>query len=155
MSGKRKGESDQLADESDAKRQKHPWETAKKQEKFRQSVYWDNEKSLLKLVDQKILPTTFQTIEVNSCESVAKHIKIMTVRGAPAIGAAGWSKNLLGRLHCEVVIVFYICCLAGAYGFAMAVRDRKATNPADLLKGRIPDSQAGAMPSIRMDSLPV
>ena len=81
-----------------------------KTEKFYHSVYWDQERHVLKLVDQKILPASFKTIEVNSCEDVARHIKRMTVRGAPAIGAAG------------------------AYGFAMAVRDRQNNSTVSFLK---------------------
>lgn len=50
-------------------------------------VYWQDGK--LFLIDQKILPGEFKIISVASMAETIAAIKDMTVRGAPAIGAAG------------------------------------------------------------------
>ena len=39
------------------------------------------------LIDQKLLPWEFKVISLSTVEQVAKAIKTMQVRGAPAIGA--------------------------------------------------------------------
>jgi methylthioribose-1-phosphate isomerase len=51
------------------------------------SVYWAEGK--LFLIDQKLLPGEFKIVSADSVASVIAKIKDMTVRGAPAIGAAG------------------------------------------------------------------
>lgn len=51
------------------------------------SVYWDESKIFM--IDQKLLPSEFKVISVDSVADVIAKIKDMTVRGAPAIGAAG------------------------------------------------------------------
>jgi len=58
----------------------------------------------LRLLDQRILPNKVQYLEYDGCEEVAKAIKEMVVRGAPAIGAAaghGYALHAqkLVRLH--------------------------------------------------------
>jgi methylthioribose-1-phosphate isomerase len=50
-------------------------------------VYFEDGK--LFLVDQKVLPLTFTVLTVTTLEQTWEAIKDMTVRGAPAIGAAG------------------------------------------------------------------
>jgi methylthioribose-1-phosphate isomerase len=50
------------------------------------SVFW--EANQLKMIDQRILPARFDVIAYRSYRDVAKAIKEMVVRGAPAIGAA-------------------------------------------------------------------
>jgi methylthioribose-1-phosphate isomerase len=50
------------------------------------SIEWDN--GTVKMIDQRLLPTTFQMLECNSYEEVAEAIRDMAIRGAPAIGAA-------------------------------------------------------------------
>jgi methylthioribose-1-phosphate isomerase len=50
-------------------------------------VFWHEDK--LFLIDQRGLPTDFALTSWDSVESVAASIKLMIVRGAPAIGAAG------------------------------------------------------------------
>ena len=42
----------------------------------------------LEMIDQRILPSTFEYISYYSALSVAEGIKTMVVRGAPAIGCA-------------------------------------------------------------------
>lgn len=43
----------------------------------------------VKMIDQTKIPYSFETIELTRCEEVAEAIKVMIVRGAPAIGIAG------------------------------------------------------------------
>ena len=43
----------------------------------------------VKMIDQTKIPYSFETIELTKCEEVAEAIKVMIVRGAPAIGIAG------------------------------------------------------------------
>jgi methylthioribose-1-phosphate isomerase len=50
------------------------------------SVFWENDQ--LKMIDQRILPARFEIASFNKHGQVAEAIKNMTVRGAPAIGAA-------------------------------------------------------------------
>ena len=69
----------------------------------------------LKMIDQRGLPEHFQIIEFTEVGSVAKAIKNMTVRGAPAIGAAA------------------------AYGMALAALDGSdLSEAAKLLKAQRP-----------------
>jgi methylthioribose-1-phosphate isomerase len=50
------------------------------------TVFWEDHK--LKMIDQRILPARFEVISFGDHKSVANAITNMTVRGAPAIGAA-------------------------------------------------------------------
>ena len=50
------------------------------------TVFW--EENQLKMIDQRILPGRFEVISFKDHASVARAIKDMVVRGAPAIGAA-------------------------------------------------------------------
>lgn len=50
------------------------------------SVFWEDNQ--LKMIDQRILPARFEIVSYNDHKSVARAIKDMVVRGAPAIGAA-------------------------------------------------------------------
>ncbi len=51
-----------------------------------ETLRWANNK--LEMVDQRILPATFQYLAYDSAVSVAEGIRSMVVRGAPAIGVA-------------------------------------------------------------------
>ena len=51
------------------------------------SIEWHN--GTVRMIDQRLLPTTFQRLECTSYEDVAEAIRDMAIRGAPAIGAAG------------------------------------------------------------------
>uniref|UniRef100_A0A7S2TGR1 Methylthioribose-1-phosphate isomerase n=1 Tax=Lotharella oceanica TaxID=641309 RepID=A0A7S2TGR1_9EUKA len=66
-------------------------DSMEKKAKFYRSVYWDGDYKTGKLfmVDQPKLPASFETITCEDAAAVAKCIKTMVVRGAPAIGAAG------------------------------------------------------------------
>ena len=47
------------------------------------------DESILTLIDQRALPTTFSLLTYNTVDGVADAIQTMVVRGAPAIGATG------------------------------------------------------------------
>ncbi len=51
-----------------------------------ETLRWANDK--LEMIDQRILPASFQYISYDSAASVAEGIRSMVVRGAPAIGVA-------------------------------------------------------------------
>ncbi|HEY3474140.1 MAG TPA: S-methyl-5-thioribose-1-phosphate isomerase, partial [Anaerolineales bacterium] len=50
------------------------------------TVFWEDNQ--LKMIDQRILPGRFEIVSYRDHVSVARAIKDMVVRGAPAIGAA-------------------------------------------------------------------
>ena len=50
------------------------------------TVFWEGNQ--LKMIDQRILPARFEIVSYTDHKSVARAIKDMVVRGAPAIGAA-------------------------------------------------------------------
>lgn len=50
------------------------------------TVYWEN--GQLKMIDQRLLPGRFEIVAFSDHKAVARAIKEMVVRGAPAIGAA-------------------------------------------------------------------
>lgn len=51
------------------------------------TVDWQN--NAVQMIDQRILPKRFEVLEYRDYREIAKAIKDMVVRGAPAIGAAG------------------------------------------------------------------
>jgi methylthioribose-1-phosphate isomerase len=53
---------------------------------FMRTVFWEDNQ--LKMIDQRILPGRFEVVSYSDHVSVARAIKDMVVRGAPAIGAA-------------------------------------------------------------------
>jgi methylthioribose-1-phosphate isomerase len=71
------------------------------------TVDWHNHK--VRMIDQKRIPWEFALVEFDDYRAVAAAITDMTVRGAPAIGAAA------------------------AYGMALAAQQSSATTPEDLL----------------------
>jgi methylthioribose-1-phosphate isomerase len=59
------------------------------------TVFWEDNQ--LKMIDQRILPARFEVVSYKDHVSVARAIKDMVVRGAPAIGAAaGFGLALAG-----------------------------------------------------------
>jgi methylthioribose-1-phosphate isomerase len=52
------------------------------------TLEWDNATQRLKMVDQRLLPSTFSYIFLDSYQAVSDSIRDMAVRGAPAIGVA-------------------------------------------------------------------
>jgi methylthioribose-1-phosphate isomerase len=71
------------------------------------TVFWEGNQ--LKMIDQRILPGRFEIVVYRDHISVARAIKAMVVRGAPAIGAAA------------------------AFGLALAGYESKASASSDLL----------------------
>jgi methylthioribose-1-phosphate isomerase len=52
------------------------------------TVEWDYERHLVKMIDQRKLPSIFEMVEFSDYHEVAVSIREMYIRGAPAIGAA-------------------------------------------------------------------
>ena len=52
------------------------------------TIEWDYDLNQLRLIDQRLLPETFEIVSYEDYRQVADAIKSMVVRGAPAIGAA-------------------------------------------------------------------
>ena len=80
------------------------------------TVFWDFDKNELCLIDQRRLPAALEVVSLHTCLEVAQAIRNMTVRGAPAIGAAA------------------------AFGMALAARESTASDAAGLFA----DFQAAA-----------
>jgi methylthioribose-1-phosphate isomerase len=72
------------------------------------TVAWDN--GVVKMIDQRLLPSVFEVVEFTDYRDVARAIKDMYIRGAPAIGAAA------------------------AFGMALAARQSSATDRMALLR---------------------
>lgn len=73
------------------------------------TVYWDYDQNNLKMIDQRLLPVSFEVAEFDDYKGVARAINEMYVRGAPAIGAAA------------------------AFGMALAARQSQAGDRDELL----------------------
>ncbi|HEX2698357.1 MAG TPA: S-methyl-5-thioribose-1-phosphate isomerase [Anaerolineales bacterium] len=71
------------------------------------TIFWENEQ--VKMIDQRLLPASLQIISCKTDAEVARAIKDMAIRGAPAIGAAA------------------------AFGLALAARQSQAHTSRDLL----------------------
>jgi len=52
------------------------------------TVFWDNDRQLVRMIDQRILPAEFKINEYKDYRLLSQAIRDMVVRGAPAIGAA-------------------------------------------------------------------
>lgn len=52
------------------------------------TVFWDYDRQVMKMIDQRLLPFEVELPEYATYQSVADGIRDMVVRGAPAIGAA-------------------------------------------------------------------
>jgi methylthioribose-1-phosphate isomerase len=74
------------------------------------TVEWDYDRNLLKMIDQRKLPSVFEIAELADYEQVAMSIREMYIRGAPAIGAAA------------------------AFGMALAAQQSNATSREALLR---------------------
>ena len=72
------------------------------------TIEWDP-KGTVKMIDQRKLPLEFVVVEFDDYHDVARSIKEMYIRGAPAIGAAA------------------------AFGLALAARQSQATSREGLL----------------------
>lgn len=74
------------------------------------TIWWDTEHRSVKMIDQRILPREFAIVELRNVHAVAAAITDMTIRGAPAIGAAG------------------------GYGMALAAQQSAAIDASSLLR---------------------
>jgi methylthioribose-1-phosphate isomerase len=74
------------------------------------TIEWDYDRSLVKMIDQRKLPSVFEYVEFTDYNDVAMSIREMYIRGAPAIGAAA------------------------GFGMALAAQQSKATNREALLR---------------------
>ena len=52
------------------------------------TVEWDYDRNLVKMIDQRKLPSLFEVAEFTDYNEIARSIQEMYIRGAPAIGAA-------------------------------------------------------------------
>src|SRR5512135_1932065 len=52
------------------------------------TIEWDATLCQLKMIDQRLLPGRFEVVSLTDYHEVAAAIRIMVVRGAPAIGAS-------------------------------------------------------------------
>ncbi len=53
------------------------------------TIDWDYEKNIIVMIDQTLLPMEYKVIECSTVESLCEAIRMLRVRGAPALGAAG------------------------------------------------------------------
>ncbi|HME52731.1 MAG TPA: S-methyl-5-thioribose-1-phosphate isomerase [Candidatus Lokiarchaeia archaeon] len=74
------------------------------------TIEWMDEEACAKLIDQTKLPLEHATLVVKTCARMAQAIKVMEIRGAPAIGAAA------------------------AMGMALAALEFKGSSKRDLIK---------------------
>jgi len=65
-----------------------------------ETLRWSHNK--LEMIDQRILPAAFEYVSFDSAASVAEGIRIMVVRGAPAIGVAAAYGVALEALRLQV-----------------------------------------------------
>ncbi len=73
------------------------------------TLIWNDQKQVLEMIDQRILPREFKFLEYDNYTAVADAIQTMVVRGAPAIG------------------------VAAAYGMALAALQSRATSKDELI----------------------
>ena len=53
------------------------------------TIWWDEEKKVVKLIDQTLLPDEVKAIECDNWRCLEEAIYVLRIRGAPALGAAG------------------------------------------------------------------
>lgn len=74
------------------------------------TIFWNNEKQQLEMIDQRRLPGVLTTYECTTCEEVIVAINTMVIRGAPAIG------------------------VSAAFGLALAARQSKSHEINDMMR---------------------
>ena len=67
------------------------------------TITWDEERQVMKMIDQRILPQEFKILNYDNYRDVAEAIQIMVVRGAPAIGVAAAYGMALAALHSKAM----------------------------------------------------
>ena len=53
------------------------------------TIWWDEKKKVVKLIDQTLLPDEIVVVECDNWRVIEEAISILRIRGAPALGAAG------------------------------------------------------------------
>ena len=53
------------------------------------TIWWDEKKKVVKLIDQTLLPDEVKVIECDNWRCLEEAISVLRIRGAPALGAAG------------------------------------------------------------------
>lgn len=53
------------------------------------TIWWDEEKKVVKLIDQTLLPDEVKAIECDNWMDMWEAIKVLRIRGAPSLGVAG------------------------------------------------------------------
>jgi len=53
------------------------------------TIWWDDKKKVVKLIDQTLLPDKVKVIECDNWKCLKDAISVLGIRGAPALGAAG------------------------------------------------------------------
>ncbi|MBU7046514.1 MAG: S-methyl-5-thioribose-1-phosphate isomerase [Theionarchaea archaeon] len=53
------------------------------------TIWWNEERKTVKLIDQTLLPNEVKVIECDNWRDIREAIRVLRIRGAPAIGAAG------------------------------------------------------------------
>ncbi|MGC1121894.1 MAG: S-methyl-5-thioribose-1-phosphate isomerase [Candidatus Methanofastidiosia archaeon] len=53
------------------------------------TIWWDKKRKTVKLIDQTLLPDEVRVVECVSWMDIREAIKVLRIRGAPALGAAG------------------------------------------------------------------
>lgn len=53
------------------------------------TIWWDEKKKVVKLIDQTLLPNELRVIECDTWKCLEEAIYVLRIRGAPALGAAG------------------------------------------------------------------
>jgi methylthioribose-1-phosphate isomerase len=53
------------------------------------TIWWDEERKMVKLIDQTLLPDEVKVIECDTWKHLKEAISVLKIRGAPALGAAG------------------------------------------------------------------
>jgi methylthioribose-1-phosphate isomerase len=63
------------------------------------TIDWDDEKEVVKLIDQTLLPVAYKIVECTRLDALIDAIKRLKVRGAPALGVAGAFGVVLACMH--------------------------------------------------------
>ncbi|RZN37993.1 MAG: S-methyl-5-thioribose-1-phosphate isomerase [Methanophagales archaeon ANME-1-THS] len=63
------------------------------------TIDWDDEKGVVKLIDQTLLPVTYTIVDCSHLDELIDAIKRLKVRGAPALGVAGAFGVVLACMH--------------------------------------------------------
>lgn len=66
---------------------------------MKKTIFWDRKKNCSTMIDQTLIPYECKSVDITTSNDMYEAIKIMIVRGAPAIGIAGAHGIILGALE--------------------------------------------------------